>query len=123
MTSNWPLEHHTLLKTNDTHLYKDNDIITNNISKINIIESNPIVSEKNSIKEISIKQKSKNRCNYDICKTKLGLVPFECRCQLNFCSEHRLPENHKCTFDYKTLGKSLIEKNNQKVIGEKIQKI
>jgi len=69
------------------------------------------------------KQKSKNRCNYNICKTKLGLIPFECRCQMNFCAEHRLPENHNCAFDYKTLGKIFIEKNNQKIIGDKILKI
>jgi predicted nucleic acid binding AN1-type Zn finger protein len=85
---------------------------------------NATMSLKNEIiNEKSVKQKSKNRCNYDTCKTKLNLIPFECRCSMNFCTEHRLPENHKCSFDYKTLGKSQIEKNNQKVIAEKIQKI
>jgi predicted nucleic acid binding AN1-type Zn finger protein len=86
--------------------------------------SNYMISDKNiTVSENNIKQKSKKRCNYDTCKTKLGLIPFECRCLMNYCPEHRLPENHQCSFDYKNFGKSLIEKNNQKVIGEKIQKI
>ena len=69
------------------------------------------------------KTKSKNRCGYGDCKTKLGLVPYECRCKMSFCGEHRLAEQHQCTFDYKALGKCQIEKNNQKIVATKIQKI
>ena len=120
MASNWSLEQiiNTIKLDDKSHYYK------NDTSNIIILNSNSIMSDKSDTTiEKQIKQKSKNRCNYDICKTKLGLVPFECRCLMNFCTEHRLPENHHCSFDYKTFGKSLIEKNNQKVIGEKIQKI
>ena len=120
MASNWSLEQiiNRIKLDDNTHYYK------NEISTKIITNSNSIMSDKSdTVIDKSIKEKSKKRCNYDTCKTKLGLMPFECRCLMNFCTEHRLPENHHCSFDYKTLGKSLIEKNNQKVVAEKILKI
>ena len=41
----------------------------------------------------------KNRCGS--CRTKLGLVPFHCRCGVHFCGKCRNPDDHDCTFDYK----------------------
>lgn len=37
-------------------------------------------------------------CKY--CGKEIGDLPFNCRhCGSNFCSEHRLPENHECKFE------------------------
>ena len=37
-------------------------------------------------------------CEY--CGEELGYLPFKCRhCNGSFCSKHRLPENHECTFE------------------------
>lgn len=66
-------------------------------------------------------KKKKNRCN--ICRRKVGLTGFECRCGGLFCSLHRYSNEHNCTFDYKELGAQEIRKNNPLVVGEKIQKI
>lgn len=34
------------------------------------------------------------------CKKETGYLPFHCKyCGNSFCSEHRLPENHNCTFE------------------------
>lgn len=59
--------------------------------------------------------------NSQKCKKKLGLISFKCKCGKSFCLDHRLPETHECTFDFKK-----IEKNNNQIIKcnpEKIKKI
>lgn len=59
-------------------------------------------------------------CGYGACGKKLGLVNYSCRCNMSFCQKHRMPEMHKCTFDYKAMGKTLLEKNNEKIVADKI---
>lgn len=66
-------------------------------------------------------KKKKNRCH--ICKKKVGLTGFPCRCNGLFCSVHRYSNEHNCTFDYKQLGAQEIRKNNPLVVGEKVKKI
>lgn len=70
----------------------------------------------------SVKVK-KNRCI--ICNKKVGLLGFECKCSPNmkFCSEHRLPENHDCTFDHKSEGLGFLADKLIKVTSEKVIKI
>jgi len=55
----------------------------------------------------------KSRCQ--VCKRKIGLTPIVCRCGHMFCAHHRYPHEHKCSFDYKTEGRKLIEKENPKI--------
>ncbi|XP_015198382.1 AN1-type zinc finger protein 6 isoform X2 [Lepisosteus oculatus] len=66
------------------------------------------------------KQK-KNRCF--ICRKKVGLTGFDCRCGNLFCGIHRYSDIHNCTFDYKADAAEKIRKENPVVVGEKIQKI
>lgn len=66
-------------------------------------------------------KKKKNRCR--MCRKKVGLTGFQCRCGGLFCSLHRYSNEHDCTFDYKELGAQEIRKNNPLVVGDKIQKI
>lgn len=47
-----------------------------------------------------------------ICKKKLGLLPFRCKCEKDFCALHRAPEDHECTFDFKSDARIVLEKNN-----------
>ena len=49
------------------------------------------------------------------CNKKLQFLSFTCRCTHYFCNAHRNPELHKCTFDYKEYGQSIIEKTNPKI--------
>ena len=44
-------------------------------------------------------KKKKNRCF--VCKKKVGLTGFTCRCGGLFCSIHRYSDKHECGFDYK----------------------
>lgn len=73
-------------------------------------------------KEKKVKKK-KNVCQHKGCKKKLTLMSYACQCEKKFCSEHRLPEDHACTFDYKSQGKAMIAKKNPQVINSKITQI
>ncbi|CAH0395086.1 unnamed protein product [Bemisia tabaci] len=67
------------------------------------------------------KNKKKNRCG--ICRKKVGLTGFECRCGGLYCGVHRYSDKHDCSFDYREMGAQEIRRNNPVVVGEKIQKI
>lgn len=66
-------------------------------------------------------KKKKNKCQ--MCKKKVGLTGFTCRCDGLFCSVHRYSNEHRCTFDYREHGAEEIRRNNPVIKGEKIQKI
>lgn len=63
------------------------------------------------------------RCSFEGCNKKLDLYAFVCRCEKSYCPKHRLPESHKCSYDFKTNGKALLEKNNPLVVNKKIIRI
>lgn len=59
-------------------------------------------------------KKSKTCCIID-CNKKI--TPFEilsgvskCKCGKSFCSFHKMPEDHNCTFDFKTYDRERLEK-------------
>ncbi|KAL0710789.1 hypothetical protein Bca4012_017767 [Brassica carinata] len=62
-----------------------------------------------------------NRCT--VCRKRVGLTGFTCRCGTTFCGAHRYPEVHGCTFDFKSAGREEIAKANPLVIAAKLQKI
>lgn len=57
------------------------------------------------------------------CRNKLMLTDFPCKCGLTHCSKHRLPELHKCTFDFRKNGQEFLSTNLVKVVGTKIDAI
>ena len=67
------------------------------------------------------KTTKRNRCY--LCRKKVGLTGFKCRCGPIFCALHRHSYQHSCSFDYKALGREELEKRNPKVVAAKIQKI
>jgi hypothetical protein len=54
------------------------------------------------------------------CSKKVGLLGFECACKGIYCQKCRHAESHKCTYDFSSLGKALIQKNNPVVMGMKM---
>ena len=58
-------------------------------------------------------------------KKKVSLLPFTCKCNLNFklCSKCRMPEDHNCIYDFKTEQRKKLENDNPIVIGMKMEKI
>jgi predicted nucleic acid binding AN1-type Zn finger protein len=69
------------------------------------------------------KKSSIGICNIGSCTKKLGILPFICRCQKEYCTKHRMPETHECTFDYKTTGRIALQAANQKFDFVKVKKI
>lgn len=63
----------------------------------------------------------KNRCF--MCRKKVGLTGFGCRCGNLFCGIHRYSDKHNCPYDYKTEAADKIRKENPVVVAEKIQRI
>lgn len=62
-----------------------------------------------------------NRCN--VCRKRVGLTGFKCKCGTTFCGVHRYPEKHACSFDFKTVGKEEIARSNPVIKAEKLEKI
>jgi len=91
----------------------------------------PVLTENDSSAKVSGSQdgdsgngdgkKKKNRCF--VCKKKVGLTGFTCRCGGLFCSIHRYTDKHECTFDYKAMGAEEISKSNPVVVAQKVAKI
>jgi len=52
------------------------------------------------------KKKKKPRCG--VCDKKLGVTAIMCRCELHFCSVHRYPECHDCTFDFRQAERAVL---------------
>ena len=48
------------------------------------------------------KYSKKNRCAFPDCRKKLKLSDYPCKCELIFCTLHRLPEKHQCTWNFKS---------------------
>lgn len=67
---------------------------------------------------------AKKRCSLDSCNKKLGLCGFACKCQREFCSVHRDPLVHKCTFDFHAEAKNnLLRTMSTAVVGKKVEVI
>uniref|UniRef100_A0A1B6E155 AN1-type domain-containing protein n=1 Tax=Clastoptera arizonana TaxID=38151 RepID=A0A1B6E155_9HEMI len=84
-------------------------------------ESNAELEDSIDSKDDKDAKKKKNRCA--MCRKKVGLTGFECRCGGLYCAVHRYSDKHECSFDYRELGAQEIRRNNPVVVGEKIQKI
>ncbi|KAE8694316.1 Zinc finger A20 and AN1 domain-containing stress-associated protein 7 [Hibiscus syriacus] len=61
-----------------------------------------------------------NRCF--ICRKKVGLTGFKCRCGSTFCGKHRYPGKHECSFDFKGAGRDAIAKANRVVKADKVRR-
>ncbi|XP_026129033.1 AN1-type zinc finger protein 5-like isoform X1 [Carassius auratus] len=63
----------------------------------------------------------RNRCF--MCRKKVGLTGFDCRCGNLFCGLHRYSDKHNCPYDYKAEAAAKIRKENPVVVADKIQRI
>ncbi|XP_020637357.2 AN1-type zinc finger protein 6 isoform X1 [Pogona vitticeps] len=72
-------------------------------------------------KSLDKPKQKKTRCY--MCRKKVGLTGFECRCGNVYCGVHRYSDVHSCSYNYKADAAEKIRKENPVVVGEKIQKI
>ena len=56
------------------------------------------------------KQDKKDACWK--CQKKIGYLGFTCRCSYIFCNLHRHFTDHNCDFDYKTMERERLKKDN-----------
>ncbi|XP_060949322.1 AN1-type zinc finger protein 5-like [Limanda limanda] len=63
----------------------------------------------------------KKRCF--MCRKKIGLTGFDCRCGNLFCGIHRYSDKHNCPYDYKAEAAAKIRKENPVCVADKIQRI
>jgi predicted nucleic acid binding AN1-type Zn finger protein len=68
-------------------------------------------------------KRDQRRCGASGCKKKLALTDFPCKCSTKFCSAHRLPEEHSCTFDFKAAGKALLGSQRVSAVKDKIDRV
>ncbi|XP_014758761.2 zinc finger A20 and AN1 domain-containing stress-associated protein 7 [Brachypodium distachyon] len=59
-----------------------------------------------------------NRCA--MCRKKVGLLGFRCRCEGTFCSVHRYSDKHACEFNYKAAAREQIAMQNPVVVADKM---
>ncbi|KAL6321356.1 hypothetical protein AAG906_016411 [Vitis piasezkii] len=72
------------------------------------------------LKEEEESTKAKVMSIKKMCKKKVGIIGFKCRCGSMFCGKHRLPEKHECNFDYKVMGREILRKQNPSLKPEKL---
>lgn len=56
----------------------------------------------------------------DLCNKK-GIIVVTCSCKKVFCLGHRMPEDHKCTFDFKEKTKEMLISQMPVIHSEKLQ--
>ncbi|XP_063769949.1 AN1-type zinc finger protein 5 [Pseudophryne corroboree] len=90
-----------------------------------VTQPSPSVSQpstsQNDEKAPELPKPKKNRCF--MCRKKIGLTGFDCRCGNLFCGLHRYSDKHNCPYDYKAEAAAKIRKENPVVVAEKIQRI
>lgn len=81
----------------------------------------PVVSSSSEESKGDTPKPKKNRCF--MCRKRVGLTGFDCRCGNLFCGIHRYSDKHNCPYDYKAEAAAKIRKENPVVVADKIQRI
>jgi len=94
-------------------------------SKCSLLPVEGSTSAANSCKSksaTSSPQTTKKKCTQ--CSKRLNLTNmFVCKCEGLFCSAHKYPDVHGCSFDYKTEWKKSLEKKNSGIGVSKLEKL
>ncbi|KAK4345788.1 hypothetical protein RND71_035964 [Anisodus tanguticus] len=85
---------------------------------VKIVEKTEVIAAAAAVQPVAVQS---NRCS--VCRKKVGLTGFKCKCGITFCGTHRYPEIHGCSFDFKSMGREAIAKANPLVKAEKLEKI
>ncbi|XP_042731849.1 AN1-type zinc finger protein 6 isoform X1 [Lagopus leucura] len=92
-----------------------------NFNSVASVSENAEPTPEEQDKSLDKPKQKKNRCF--MCRKKVGLTGFECRCGNVYCGMHRYSDVHSCSYNYKADAAEKIRKENPVVVGEKIQKI
>ena len=103
--------------------YKTEGKMDDNICIEKRIETPTPVEEKKEEKVIveEVKkpiQAAKDQCWK--CEKKVGYLGFTCRCTYTFCGVHRHFIEHNCDFDYKSMERERLKKENPLIVTKKV---
>jgi len=54
------------------------------------------------------------------CNKKTWVI-HNCQCGEKFCLNHRYPESHDCSYDYKGSAKEILNRKLSKVVADKVE--
>ena len=64
------------------------------------------------------------RCKAENCRCKISLtqqITNQCKCGLLFCNKHKMPEQHKCTYNWCVKSETFVNEN--KCVAKKVTDI
>uniref|UniRef100_A0A3P9IFV8 Zinc finger, AN1-type domain 5b n=1 Tax=Oryzias latipes TaxID=8090 RepID=A0A3P9IFV8_ORYLA len=91
------------------------------VSQPSVSVCSPSTAGSEEDKNPELQKPRKNRCF--MCRKKVGLTGFDCRCGNVFCGIHRYSDKHSCPYDYRAEAAAKIRKENPMVVADKIQRI
>jgi predicted nucleic acid binding AN1-type Zn finger protein len=57
-----------------------------------------------------------------VCKKRIkNLLPIQCKCGNYYCNKHKIPQDHKCQYDYIIKNIKNIENQNPVIKGNKLE--
>lgn len=113
------------METPKKNVINDNGLYQTNIDNIKNKKFNENPSNSSNYKKLvptSSNTNTKKKIRCAICNKKVGLLGFGCRCgDSQYCSIHRLPESHNCTFNHQSYGRENLSQNMVKVVADKFK--
>ena len=97
-------------------------ICSRRIRRVDVVRY-PIKKQKKTVRikwNCELKNR-KSRCG--MCKKKIKLTLFDCKCDKVFCLRHKAREDHDCTFDYLEKGNEELSEEIPLVFAEKVRHI
>ncbi|XP_053267485.1 AN1-type zinc finger protein 5 [Pleuronectes platessa] len=91
------------------------------VSQPTVSSSGPSTAGSDESETPEPEKPKKKRCF--MCRKKIGLTGFDCRCGNLFCGIHRYSDKHNCPYDYKAEAAAKIRKENPVCVADKIQRI
>ena len=56
------------------------------------------------------------------CNKKIkSILPLQCKCKNYYCNMHKIASEHDCSFNYLKENQERLEKNNEKIISNKLE--
>eukprot|EP00210_Caulerpa_lentillifera_P009367 g8930.t1 len=106
---------------------ESSDLVSQTNSNIpldaNSVQKEPKIVDERAEVVVAAAAKRPRRICCPVCKKKVGLLAFQCRCGGHFCEAHRYPEAHQCTFDHKAAARSKLQDENPVVLSDKIDRV
>lgn len=81
-----------------------------------------IISTISVLPSVDIREKKKKCCPYGDCRYRMKPTDtlMVCRCGTSYCPTHRLPEQHACTFDFRSTASTHLRNQLVKCAGERL---